>query len=182
MRPAARDQFSASAPPARDPDHHWRCSAAGGGGGALITARVQSLPRPSGSQPASQLGRRRSASRPRVLLRLCSAGRSPLPKHLAPSGNGPAKALPTRMPAKAFILVSCSTLPPDQAGWCCYRLVTKSHLTLCHPMDCSPPGSSVCGISQARILEWVAISFSRGSSRSRDRTHISCIGKLVLYH
>ena len=38
------------------------------------------------------------------------------------------------------------------------------------PMDCSPPGSSVHGISQARILEWVAISFSRGSSRPRDRT------------
>ena len=35
-------------------------------------------------------------------------------------------------------------------------------------MDCSPPGSSVCGISQARILEWVAISSSRGSSQSRD--------------
>ena len=44
-----------------------------------------------------------------------------------------------------------------------------------HPMDCSPPGSSVHGISQARILEWVAISFSRGSSWSRDRSQVSCI-------
>ena len=42
-------------------------------------------------------------------------------------------------------------------------------------MDCSPQGSSVPGILQARILEWVAISFSRGSSRSRDRTWVSCI-------
>ena len=42
-------------------------------------------------------------------------------------------------------------------------------------LDCRLPGSSVHGISQARILEWVAISFSRGSSRLRDRTHISCI-------
>ena len=42
-------------------------------------------------------------------------------------------------------------------------------------MDCSPPGSSVHGILQARILEWVAISFSRGSSQPRDRTQISCI-------
>ena len=44
----------------------------------------------------------------------------------------------------------------------------------CDPMDCSPPGSSVYGISQARILEWVAISFSRRSSWLRDWTHISC--------
>ena len=46
--------------------------------------------------------------------------------------------------------------------------VTQSHLTLCDPMDCSPPGSSVLGILQARILEWVAIPFSRGSSQPRD--------------
>ena len=43
------------------------------------------------------------------------------------------------------------------------------------PMDCNLPGSSVHGISQARILEWVAISFSRGSSQPRDRTRVSCI-------
>ena len=44
----------------------------------------------------------------------------------------------------------------------------------CDPMDCSPPGSSVHGISQARILEGVAMSFSRGSSWPRDRTCMSC--------
>ena len=49
------------------------------------------------------------------------------------------------------------------------------------PMDCSPPGSSVHGIFQARILEWVAISSSRGSSQSRDQTCISYIGRLFLY-
>ena len=43
----------------------------------------------------------------------------------------------------------------------CYVLVPQSRLTLCNPMDCGPPGSSVCGILQARILEWVAIPFSR---------------------
>ena len=43
----------------------------------------------------------------------------------------------------------------------CCCLVTKSCPTLCDPMDCGPPGSSVHGILQARILEWVAISFSR---------------------
>ena len=47
--------------------------------------------------------------------------------------------------------------------------------TLCYPVDCSPPGSSVHGILQARILEWVAISFSRGSSWPRDQTQISRI-------
>ena len=51
----------------------------------------------------------------------------------------------------------------------------QSCLTLCDPMDRSPPGFSVHGILQARILEWVAVSFSRGSSRPRDRTWVSCI-------
>ena len=49
-------------------------------------------------------------------------------------------------------------------------------------MDCSPPGSSVHGIFQARVLEWVAISFSRGSSQTRDWTRVSCIGRRILYH
>ena len=48
-------------------------------------------------------------------------------------------------------------------------------MTLCNPMDCSLPGSSIHGIFQARVLEWVAISFSRGSSRPRDRTQVSHI-------
>ena len=61
----------------------------------------------------------------------------------------------------------------------------QSCLTLCDPMDCSPPGSSVPGILQARILEWVATPFSRGSSQPRNLTHvscISCISRHVLYH
>ena len=53
--------------------------------------------------------------------------------------------------------------------------VAQSCLTLCDPVDCSLPRFSVHGIFQARILEWVAISFSRGSSRPRDRTRVSCI-------
>ena len=52
---------------------------------------------------------------------------------------------------------------------------TKSSLTLCDPMDCSLPGSLVHGILQARILEWVAISSSRGSSRPRDQTGVFCL-------
>ena len=60
----------------------------------------------------------------------------------------------------------------------------QSCLMLCNPMDCSPPGSSVHGISQARILEWIAISFLRRSSRPRNQTHVSCvscIGRQILY-
>ena len=51
----------------------------------------------------------------------------------------------------------------------------QSCLTLCNPMEYSLPGSSVHGIFQARVLEWIAISFSRGSSRPRDRTHVFCV-------
>ena len=61
----------------------------------------------------------------------------------------------------------------------------QSCLTLCDPMDCSPPGSSVHRILQARILEWVAMPSSRGSSQRRDRIRVSlvfCIGRRVLYH
>ena len=58
----------------------------------------------------------------------------------------------------------------------CLCVLAKSFqlcLTLCNPMDCSPPGSSVHGILQARILEWVAMPSSGGSSRPRNRTSVS---------
>ena len=53
--------------------------------------------------------------------------------------------------------------------------VAQSCPTLCDPMDCSLPGSSIRGILQARVLEWVAVSFSRRSSQPRDRTRVSRI-------
>ena len=53
--------------------------------------------------------------------------------------------------------------------------VAQSCLTLCDPMDCTLPGFSIHGIFQARVLEWVAISFSRGSSQPRDRIQVSRI-------
>ena len=62
------------------------------------------------------------------------------------------------------------------------RLLLPSCLTRRNPIDCSPPGSSVYGILQARILDWIAVSFSRGSSWPRDRTHISCTGRRIPYH
>ena len=69
---------------------------------------------------------------------------------------------------------------------CKFLLSHFSHCpTLCDPRDCSPPGSSVHGVLQARILQWVAMSSSRGSSPPRDRTwvsYVSCIGRQVLYH
>ena len=67
----------------------------------------------------------------------------------------------------------------------CVHSIAQSCLTLQDPMDCSPPGSSVHRIFQARILEWVAISFSRESSQTRDQTcvsYVSCFGRQNLYH
>ena len=67
---------------------------------------------------------------------------------------------------------------------CCARSLQLCP-TLCHPMDCSLPGSSVHRILQARILEGVAMSFSRRSFPPRDRSGVSCsscIGRRVLYH
>ena len=75
----------------------------------------------------------------------------------------------------------CSLLNVELCSWWCC-LVAKSFAT---PLDCSPPGSSVHGISQVRILVWVAISFSRGSSWPRDQNCISCmscVGRQILYH
>ena len=63
--------------------------------------------------------------------------------------------------------------------WCWnkvkWSLVAQSCQTLCDPMDCSPPGFSIQGIFQAKVMEWVAISFSRGSSWPRDQTWVSHI-------
>ena len=104
-------------------------------------------------------------------------------------------------------LLSSSAMGKEREGWGCMRwargvrestalaptscpgqlcthasLVAKSCLTLGDPMDCSLPGFSVHGISQARILEWIAISFSQGFPQTRDSTSISYIGRQVLYH
>ena len=68
---------------------------------------------------------------------------------------------------------------------CMHAKLLQSCPTLCDPIDCSPPGSSVRRILQARILEWVVMPSSRGSSRPRDRTYVSymsCIGWQVLYY
>ena len=63
----------------------------------------------------------------------------------------------------------------------CHQWLSRVQLSVT-PTDYSPPGSFVHGILQARILERVAISYSRGSSRLRDRTSVSCVGRWILYH
>ena len=80
---------------------------------------------------------------------------------------------------------TAEVIEPNKAGaafvcWMLFRCSVMSNS--CDPMDYSPPGFSAHEISQARILQWVAISFSRGSSQTRDRTHVSCIGRQILYH
>ena len=81
----------------------------------------------------------------------------------------------------SFALHSSPRSPPA----CMQAKSLQSCPTLCDPMDCSPPGSSVYGILQARILEWVVMPSSKESSQSRGGIHfsyISCIGRWVIYH
>ena len=94
----------------------------------------------------------------------CPSGRSALPPAMLKNSGGPDSLVEGAGGKKGL--------------WFSHSVVS----TLCGPMDCSPPGSSVQGIFQARILEWVAISSSRGSSQPRNRTRVSCIGRQILYH
>ena len=111
--------------------------------------------------------------------------------------------LPHPVACRMFVpRLGIERLPPEVEGWsfnhwtarkvrehvlsnCCLRAKLLNHIWLCNPMDCSPPGSSVHGILQSRILEWVATPSSRTASQPRDRTWISfvsCIGRWLLYH
>ena len=91
--------------------------------------------------------------------------------HVLPLEPGRVTIAPTSAPLSLFfkVIISHSSLS--------FALVQSlSHVQhFCDSMNCSPPGSSVHGISQARILEWVAISFSKGSSQPRGQTCISCL-------
>ena len=76
---------------------------------------------------------------------------------------------------KMYYITYTACMHAQSLQWC---------LTLCHPVGCALPGSSVCGILQARILEGVTMSSSRGSSQTRDQTpvsQVSCTGRQVLY-
>ena len=74
------------------------------------------------------------------------------------------------------------SLPRTPADRRLYRLVAQLGPTLSYPVDCSPPGSSVHGISHARILEWVAISFSKRSFQPKDGICVSCISRQMFYY
>ena len=87
-----------------------------------------------------------------------------------PTGTGPSQSSLYVSPHVASHLSESFTI----CLYCCC-LVTKWHPTLNPPMHCGLTGFSVHGMSQARVLEWVAISFSRGSSRPRDQTPVSCL-------
>ena len=73
---------------------------------------------------------------------------------------------------KFIILTILSLQFENEMNW---NKVAQLCLTLCDPIDCSLPASSVHGIFQSRVMEWVAISFSRGSSWPRDQTQVICI-------
>ena len=83
---------------------------------------------------------------------------------------------------KVILLRLFQLLVAASVFWLAVVLSLKLCLTLCDPMACSPPGSSVHGISLARTLVWTAISFSRRSSRPKDWPILSCIGRWVLCH
>ena len=84
-----------------------------------------------------------------------------------------------------FILKTLASIAQWIIACVCMKLSCFSRVWLCNPVDCSPPGSSVYGILQARKLEWVAMPCSRGSSWPRNWTcvsYVSCIGRQFLYH
>ena len=127
--------------------------------------------------PEIPLGEPAGNSDRRLGQRKCCRGSSMHTLHMSVPFK-PENAMCTHMEASSSL--STSLLIST-----CMQAQSLSHVWLCNPIDCSPSGSSVCGISQARILEWVAISFFRGSSWPRDQNYVSCVsstGKQILYH
>ena len=107
----------------------------------------------------------------------CSCKHSKDSAHCLPSSEQPLTTWPAEIKSSLRKLTGSNCV--------CMALVVclLSRVPLFYdPMDCSPPCSSVHGILQATILEWVAIPFSRGPSQPRDRTQISCTGRQILHH
>ena len=95
----------------------------------------------------------------------------PPPGNLLNSG---VESMPLMPPELAGVFFTTNTTWEGQLHGTAAAKSLQLCPTICDPMDYSPPGSSVHGILQARILEWVAISYSRGSSGPRDQTCVSC--------
>ena len=92
---------------------------------------------------------------------------------------------PRRQSGNFHVLASQNGEKGTLVHCCIHAKSLRLCQTLCNTMNCSSSGPSVQGILQARILQWVDISFSRGSSWFKDETHVSyvfCIGRWVLYH
>ena len=129
--------------------------------------------------PSASLGRTVSTSQPSLHLhgRLRKSQPFPIRKPRLPV-HIPHMKRASMLIYAHFIYKMCTLIV-------CVQLISHFRLFVTPQTVCSPPGSSVHGILQARLLEWVAISFSRGSSQPRDQTHVSCvsyIGRWVLYH
>ena len=100
--------------------------------------------------------------------------------------NAVMRVVPQQPPPRPSIVESFRCTAQGFKGYTLHIVkeseVAQSCATLCDPMDCSLPGSSIHGIFQARVLEWGAVSFSRGSSRLRNQTQVSCIaGRCLPY-
>ena len=102
-----------------------------------------------------------------LIFRPCQAASSPTGDEPGPSTGHPG------LPGRALEQLDCT--PAPQCASIALVSVAQACPALCDPVDCSLPGSSVHGILQARVLEWVAISFSRGPSQARDRAWVSLI-------
>ena len=105
-----------------------------------------------------------------------------LSRHKSPLGHVKARHCPLQVTqdwVSPFLPVSISLCSYPFPVICS---LAKLCPTLQNPVDWSPPGSSLHGISKARMLECVAVFFSRRSSWTRDRTHVFCIGKQILHH
>ena len=129
---------------------------------------------------------KKNSQQPKVVEEKVSFPPRPSPASPCPPGGSPCDhflvplvkdALCGPVPGNPYCISSCIQMVANtQIYVCvCVCLVTQSCPTLCDPLDYSLPGSSVHGIFGARILEQVAISFSRRSSQPRDQTYVSCM-------
>ena len=122
------------------------------------------------------VGMARGLHHRKALGRAPGAGEVPS-QSLSPDCGRAASTQWSSFPCSYMISVFFCTRYPLRAR---VHAQSLSPVRLCNPMHCSPPGSSVHGILQARTPEWVAMTSSRGSSQPRDRTAVSCIGRQTL--